>query len=105
MDKTKIAFRISTILGFLMIGTFVVYGFHIGIFKSSKDFSSYIIALGIVAPLVFIIIQAIQVIIPILPGAIGCAADILAFGPILGILYSYIGISIGSICVFLISKV
>lgn len=104
MDKTKLAIRISTILGFLVIGAFIVDGFHIGIFSSSNTFSTYIISLGIIAPLVFILVQAIQVIIPILPGAIGCVAGVIAFGPVFGLLYSYIGISLGSICAFLISK-
>lgn len=104
LNGAALAMRISTIVGFSIIGAFVVYGFYIGIFASSGAFSTYIIALGIVAPLVFIAVQAIQVIIPILPGAIGCVAGVIAFGPVLGLLYSYIGISIGSICVFLISK-
>ena len=104
MDKAALAIRISTIAGFLAIGAFVAYGFYIGIFASSDSFSEYILSLGIVAPLIFIAVQAIQVVIPILPGAIGCVAGVIAFGPVLGLLYSYIGISAGSIWVFLISK-
>lgn len=103
-DKATLAIRISTILGFLMIGAFAAYGFHLGIFASSGTFSTYILSLGIAAPIVFILIQAIQVIVPILPGAIGCVAGVIAFGPVLGLLYSYIGISIGSIGAFLISR-
>ncbi len=104
MDKTTLAIRISTISGLLMICAFAVYGYHLGIFSSSNTFSVYIISLGIVAPIVFILVQAIQVIIPILPGAIGCVAGVFAFGPIWGLIYSYIGISMGSIFAFLISK-
>ena len=104
MDRTMFAIHGSTIIGFLAIGAFVAYGFSLGIFASSNAFSAYILSLGVVAPLVFTLIQAVQVIIPILPGSIGCVAGVFAFGPILGLLYSYIGISLGSICVFLISK-
>ena len=104
MDRTTFTIRISTALGFLLIGTFAVYGFQQGIFTSSGAFSAYILSLGIIAPIIFILIQGIQVIIPILPGAIGCIAGVIAFGPVLGLLYSYIGISIGSIGAFLISK-
>ena len=93
-DKTTLAIRISTILGFMMIGAFVIYGFQLGIFASSSTFSTYILSLGVAAPIIFILVQAIQVIIPILPGAIGCVAGVIAFGPILGLLYSYIGISV-----------
>jgi uncharacterized membrane protein YdjX (TVP38/TMEM64 family) len=104
MDKASLAIRVSTILGLLAVGASVAYGFYLGIFASSNAFSTYIISLGLIAPLVFIAVQAIQVVIPILPGAIGCVAGVIAFGPVLGLLYSYIGISIGSIWVFLISK-
>ena len=104
MDRTTLAIRVSTILGFLMIGAFVVYGFQLDIFTSSSAFSTYIISLGIIAPIAFILIQGIQVVIPILPGAIGCIAGVIAFGPVFGLIYSYIGICIGSIGAFLISQ-
>jgi len=104
MDKTTLAIRISTIAGFIIIGAFIAYGFHLGIFTSSNAFSTYIVSLGMVASAVFIVIQAVQVIIPILPGAIGCVAGVIAFGPFWGLFYSYIGICIGSIGAFLISK-
>lgn len=103
-DKTALMIRISTILGLLAVAAFAVFGWHKGIFASSEAFSAYIISLGVAAAVIFTIVQAIQVVIPILPGAIGCVAGIFAFGPIWGLVYSYIGISIGSIIAFLISK-
>ncbi|MFQ9345874.1 MAG: TVP38/TMEM64 family protein [Coprococcus sp.] len=54
--------------------------------------------------LVFILIQVVQVIIPILPGGVSCLGGVIFFGPWLGFLYNYIGICIGSIAVFGISK-
>ena len=104
MDRTTLTIRISTITGFLLIAAFVLHGYQLGIFASGSDFSAYIISLGIAAPVIFILIQAIQVILPILPGAIGCVAGVIAFGPVFGIVYSYIGICIGSIGAFLISR-
>lgn len=55
---------------------------------------------GIFAPIFFILVQAVQVIIPILPGAVGCAFAVAFFGAVKGFLYNYIGICIGSICAF-----
>ena len=59
---------------------------------------------GIFAPIFFIIVQAVHVIIPILPGAVGCAFGVAFFGAVKGFLYNYIGICIGSICAFLIAR-
>ena len=103
-DKAALAIRTSTILGLLMMSAFAVYGIRLGIFASSDTFSSYILSLGIAAPLIFILVQGIQVIIPILPGAVGCVVGVIAFGPVFGLLYSYIGICAGSIGAFLISR-
>lgn len=104
MDRTTIAVRTSTIAGLVLIGGFTVYGFYHGIFKSSGVFSAYILSLGIIAPIVFVVLQAVQVVIPILPGAIGCVAGVIAFGPVKGLIYNYLGICAGSIAAFLISR-
>ena len=52
----------------------------------------------------FVLIQCVQVVIPILPGAIGCLGGVLIFGPVWGFVYNYVGISLGSILAFLLSK-
>lgn len=54
--------------------------------------------------LVFIIIQILQVIFPIIPGGASCLAGVILFGPIKGFIYNYIGLSVGSIIVYNISK-
>lgn len=103
-DKVALTVRIATVLGLLLVAVFALYGYKNGIFESSHSFSSYILSFGISAALIFTLVQAIQVIIPILPGAIGCIAGVFAFGPVWGLIYSYIGICIGSLGAFLISK-
>ena len=42
--------------------------------------------------------------IPILPGGIGCLGGVLMFGPVMGFLYNYVGICLGSVAAFLLSK-
>jgi len=96
--------NISTWIGMLTLGIFVFYGYKTGLFSSTESFRKFITGFGIWATLIFILIQIIQVIIPILPGAVGCVAGIIIFGPWMGFLYNYIGICIGSIIVFLLSK-
>lgn len=103
-DKAALAIRISTIIGLLAVAAFIIYGCQKGIFASSRAFNAYILSLGAAAAVVFTIVQAIQVVVPILPGAIGCVAGIFAFGPVWGLVYSYIGICAGSIAAFMISR-
>jgi len=94
----------STWIGIAGIVIFAIYGYHIGLFTSMKAFRKFFEGFGIWAALVFVLIQIIQVVIPILPGAVGCVAGIIIFGPWLGFVYNYVGICIGSILAFLLSK-
>ena len=60
----------------------------------------YLKRLGWTAPLGFILIQIIQVVIPVIPGGISSAIGIIFFGPMLGFVYNYVGLLIGSYIVF-----
>lgn len=64
----------------------------------------YLKRLGWVAPLGFILIQIIQVVIPIIPGGVSSAIGIIFFGPMLGFIYNYIGLLIGSYIIFKLVK-
>lgn len=103
-DKIQLILQFCTLISFLIIGIFLLYGFKKGIFSSSETLEKYIISLGLLAPIVCIMIQAIQVVIPILPGAIGCVVSVILFGPIWGFIINYLGISVGSIVAFLLSR-
>ena len=48
--------------------------------------------------------QAVQVVFPVIPGGASCLAGVLAFGSVAGFIYNYIGIAIGSLVAFLLSK-
>lgn len=71
---------------------------------SVDDFQKYISSFGVAGPLVLTLFQAFQVIVPILPGYLGCAAGAIAFGSATGFWCNYIGISLGSIAAYFIAK-
>lgn len=96
--------RILTIIFTILSVSFIVYGFRTGLFTSEEKLSAFIKSFHGFAPLIFIAIQALQVVIPIMPFAIGLVVGILVFGPFWGFIYNYIGISLGSIIAFLIAK-
>ena len=99
-DKKNIILMLSTIS--LVIGT--IYGYSSGIFMDQYKMGVFLSKSGIMAPIVFILIQAIQVVIPILPGAVGCLFGVIFFGTVKGFLFSYVGICIGSILAFMLSR-
>lgn len=75
-----------------------------GKFESVETLQAYIKGYGILAPVILIVIQAMQVIVPILPGFLGCAVGAVLFGSMGGFWCNYIGISAGSIIAFLLAK-
>lgn len=73
-------------------------------FESQQSLEAFIGKAGIFGPLIFIFIQAIQVVIPILPGFVTCIAGAVVFGPLEGFIYSYTGMCLGSMMAFYISR-
>lgn len=75
-----------------------------GKFDSVETLQSYISGFGMLAPAVLVAIQALQVVIPVLPGFLGCIVGAVMFGWMGGFWCNYIGISVGSILAFLIAR-
>ncbi|MER2293754.1 MAG: TVP38/TMEM64 family protein [Desemzia incerta] len=97
-------FDLLTVVGLVVTGLFIYLGYHNGIFDSRESLIEYVESFGAQAIIVFIFIQFLQVILPILPAAVTCVAGVILFGPVWGIFYNYVGICIGSFGAFLISK-
>lgn len=95
-SKLNIIFHVATVI---LIGLmiFAMYkGYKMGIFTSQKKIDEFILEKGAWGPFAFVIIQIIQVVIPIIPGGITSIAGVFIFGPLWGTIYNYIGIVIGS---------
>lgn len=75
-----------------------------GVFSSQEEMTRFVTGFGITAGLIFVLIQIVQVVIPIIPGGVSCLVGVLMFGAKMGFVYNYIGICIGSIIAFLIAK-
>ncbi len=75
-----------------------------GKFDSVKTLQQYVAGFGILAPFILTAIQAAQVVLPVLPGFLGCAVGAVLFGCAGGFWCNYIGISAGSVIAFLLAK-
>lgn len=104
MTDTKRIFQVTTILGTLFLIGLILYFLSQGYFTDSTKLQTLLNQTGIFAPLLFILLQIFQVIIPIIPGGASSALGIVAFGPIWGFVYNYAGLVIGSILAFLLVK-
>jgi uncharacterized membrane protein YdjX (TVP38/TMEM64 family) len=96
--------NIITFTGMFSVFILFIWCYKQGYFLSVETLQRFIVGFGIWGPIVFVLLQIIQVIVPIVPGAISCVAGILIFGNIMGFVYNYIGICIGSIIVFFLSR-
>lgn len=102
--KWKKLLTIASVILFLFLLAGVGKAYMDGRFESAETFQEYIKGFGLFAPIVLIVLQALQVIFPILPGFLGCAVGAVLFGSMGGFWCNYIGISVGSILAFLLAK-
>ena len=94
------------LLGILIaLSIFVlIKGWLGGYFQSIDALQGYIDSYGIWGPLVLLLIQALITVIPVLPSFLGCIAGAMLFGPVVGFLVNYIGISVGSIADYFLAR-
>lgn len=93
------------ILAFLLVlCAILVKSFLDGHFNSIESFQKYIGEFGMFGPLILILVQLSQVVLPILPSVVGYAAGAVLFGWAGGFLCNYIGISIGSLLAFYLAR-
>ncbi|HIZ54086.1 MAG TPA: VTT domain-containing protein [Candidatus Enterococcus avicola] len=93
-----------SLIGMAFSVALTVYFFSIGLFDDLNALQSIVGDKIILGPIIFILIQILQVVVPVIPGGVSTAAGVLLFGPVAGFFYNYIGIVIGSIIVFLLGR-
>lgn len=96
--------NILSILGILLTIVFGYMGYRAGLFTDEKALAAFLDSVGIMGPILFILIQIIQTVVPIIPGAVTCVAGIVIFGVFKGFAYNYIGIIIGSVINFYLAR-
>jgi uncharacterized membrane protein YdjX (TVP38/TMEM64 family) len=73
-------------------------------FESMDSIRNYVSSFGPMAPLIFFLLQFVQVIISPIPGNITTIAGGLMFGFVNGFLISFAAVFLGSICAFLLGR-
>ena len=101
---TQLALNLFAAVNLLACAVLAVVGYQMGIFTSVESLQEWVNGFGPIAPIIFIVFQAVQVIIPIIPGGASLAGGVVIFGPWWGFVYNYLGICLGSLIVFGISR-
>lgn len=103
-NNLKIFMNVSTILGTILVCIFFYFAIKADLFSSEENLKTFLNSCGVFAPIFFVFLQIIQVIIPLIPGGISTGVGVIIFGPLWGFIYNYVGIVIGSIIVFFIAR-
>lgn len=104
VTKVKNILTAGMMLLLLLLGLFLVQGYLNGHFDSPETLRAYVSTFGPFSPLILTVIQALQVVLPVLPGFLGCIVGAGLFGAAGGFWCNYIGISAGSIIAFLLAR-
>lgn len=97
-------FNVISVVGLILTVVLAAYGWRADIFTSANALDVFVHRAGVWGPVAFIILQIVQVVIPIIPGGVSLLAGVVIFGPLEGFLYNYIGIAIGSVIAFLLAR-
>lgn len=92
--------------GVTLIGSvfLVIWLYHMGILNDTNALKDWVTKFPILAPFLFMLIQIIQIVVPIIPGGVTTVAGAMIFGSVWGFVYNYISIILGSLFLFLLVR-
>jgi uncharacterized membrane protein YdjX (TVP38/TMEM64 family) len=88
----------------LFVGATVLLRRQVAFLADAEAARAYVRSFGVWAPLVLIVLQALQVVLAPVPGQVLAAVAGYLFGPWWGTLYNVVGIGIGSTAAFWLSR-
>ena len=100
----KNPFQLISVLGLAFCLAAGVWMWRRGLLTSRAALQAFLAPFGPWAAALFVAFQAVQVVVPILPGGLGCLAGVVLFGPWWGFVYNYAGICLGSLAAFAIAR-
>ena len=102
--KLKRILNIIALIVTLLLVIIIGMMFRKNMFKNPETIVKTVGKYGPFGIIVFLFIQIIQVIFPIIPGGISNIAGVLLFGSVKGFIINYIGVVVGSLICFLLSR-
>ncbi len=100
----KTAVTAMLVMLLLLSAAFMIKAWQGGHFRSMDSLRLYLESYGKWGPAVLMLIQALQVVLPVLPGFLGCIVGAAMFGSAGGFWINYIGISAGSLIAYWLAR-
>jgi len=107
MTLKKVLKTIEYTFYVLIIITAVIASIYIvqnGIENSLSQIQTFISAAGVWGSFFFMLVQILQVIVPIIPGGAVHASGVILFGPLEGFILNMVGVLTGSIIAFFLAR-
>lgn len=101
--KTFISFYLFLLFCLIMIFTFQKTGFF-QLVNTPEGLQSYLEKAGVWMPILYIVVQYLQVILLPIPTIVSTVAGLALFGPFQTLIFSFIGIVLGSLTAFFIGR-
>ncbi len=105
IEKYRKLINIATVIGVVAVVLLAIWGGNQGLFTDREKMRLLLERAGFWAPLIFVFIQIVQCVIPIIPGGVSLLIGVYVFGPWMGFLYNYIGIILGSTAAFFLARI
>lgn len=103
-QSTRRLVNVCTIVGIVLLILAMIAGFRSGVLTDQAKLDAFLTACGPFGPLVFLLIQILQVVMSFVPGGITLAAGVVCFGPLGGFFFNYLGILLGSCLNFWLAR-
>lgn len=96
--------KLGTVLFFVLLAALCLKGWRMGLFRSLDTLQAYIEGTGVWAPLVFLLLQVLQILMAFIPGGVLLGGGVVIFGPWEGLLYNFLGTVLGSCLNFRLAR-
>lgn len=94
----------GTALFFLALILMCVKAWRMGLFNDLDTLQNFVERTGMWAPVIFLLLQVVQILLAFIPGGILLIGGVVIFGPWLGLFYNFLGTLIGSCLNFYLAR-
>ncbi|MCU4718912.1 TVP38/TMEM64 family protein [Halapricum hydrolyticum] len=102
-NRRRVAVHVAVVAA-VLVGSYLLARQYLPFLRSAEQFRAWLLGFGPWAPVMFVAVQALQVVVAPIPGQVVGVASGYVFGVWYGTLYSMIGTLIGTTFVFVIAR-
>ena len=96
--------QLGTVLFFAVVLLLCWKAWRMGLFRSLDTLQAFVASYAVGAPLIFVVLQVLQILMAFIPGGLLLCGGVILFGPWLGLLYNFLGTALGSCLNFWLAR-